>query len=101
MASAIELLREVMNLTSTVNALRGDVDQMRIIQREYLERIVKLEQRGETMIERAAREASEIAMQSVSRMMAPIFHQVMRAEGPARLEGAESPRPPLEDKRPH
>ena len=76
MAGAVELLREVMTLTSTVGALRGDVDRLVEKVEDHHERIVKLESREEYLMEKMA----NTAMEGVQRMTFQLVNRIVALE---------------------
>ena len=80
MAGPIEMLREIMTLTSTVGALRSDVDRLLDRLENHTERIIRLESREEVLMERMARQAAEGVQQMTLQLATRIANLEKRLE---------------------
>ncbi|MGD8780131.1 MAG: hypothetical protein PVH88_14350 [Ignavibacteria bacterium] len=60
MSDLIKLIKEVMNLTSDVSVLKNDIGKLNSKVEENRERIIKLEQREELIIEKMKNTAMEV-----------------------------------------
>ncbi len=86
MAGAVEMIREVMTLTTTVGALRGDVDRLVQKVEDHHERIIKLEAREEYLMEKMA----YTAMEGVQRMTLQLIDRIVALEKRCGEPGAGS-----------
>jgi len=72
----MEMIREVMTLTTTVGALRGDVDRLVQKVEDNHERIIKLESREDYLMVKMA----NTAMEGVQRMTLPLINRIVALE---------------------
>ena len=73
MADIVEMIREVMTLTSNVGALRSDVDNLARKVEDHHDRIIKLEQREELIIEKT-KSAAITAVQAMTALLSNNCH---------------------------
>lgn len=74
--SVVDIIREVMTLTTTVGALRGDVDRLVQKVEDHHERVIKLESREEYLMEKMA----NTALEGVQRMTLPLIDRIVALE---------------------
>ena len=74
--SAVDMIREVMTLTTTVGAVRGDVDRLVEKVEDHHERIIRLEAREELLMQKMANKA----MLGVQQMTLPLIDRIVALE---------------------